>query len=102
MDGNTGTVSHPDQDAFANFSYTTDLQGTYALSTLELVNRDDICCVDQLPGANFGCLARHHVVGRHPHGWIELRAFGAPIPEPSVTVTGLFALTGLVLRRRRA
>lgn len=48
MDGHIGTVSHPDQDAFANFSYTTDMQGTYALSTLELVNRDDICCVDRL------------------------------------------------------
>jgi hypothetical protein len=46
-DGNTGNVSHPNQDAFPGFSYTTDLQGSYAFSNLELLNRAD-CCADRL------------------------------------------------------
>lgn len=32
----------------------------------------------------------------------ELRAFGAPIPEPTVTMSSLLAAAGLLLRRRRA
>ena len=32
----------------------------------------------------------------------ELRAFGAPVPEPTVTITGLLTAAGLLLRRRRA
>jgi hypothetical protein len=47
VDGHTGSVSHPDQDAFAGFSFTTDLQGSYVLSGLELVNRAG-CCPDRL------------------------------------------------------
>lgn len=47
-DGVTGGASHPDQDAFAGFSYTVDLEGSYALTNLELVNRGDGCCTDRL------------------------------------------------------
>jgi hypothetical protein len=47
VDGHTGTLSHPNQDAFAGFSFTTDVQGSYAFNSLEFVNRD-ACCPERL------------------------------------------------------
>ncbi len=142
-DGLTNTVSHPNQDAFANFSYTTNLQGVYALTSLEMVNRDN-CCPDRLSNyrveildsgaipvwsgdirtdnSNSGIGGIDTITAANGTGTFagqyirvtnlsnqqynpqiaELRAFGAPIPEPTVTMTGLLAAAGLVLRRRRA
>jgi hypothetical protein len=142
-DGNLTTVSHPNQDAFSNFSYTTDLQGSFALTSLEMVNRD-ACCPDRLSnyrveildsasmsvwsgdirtdGSNSGMGGIDTITAANGTGTFagqfvrvtnlsglqynpqiaELRAFGAPIPEPTATISGLLAAAGLLVRRRRA
>ena len=48
VDGDTRTVSHPAQDAFAGFSYTVNLQNSFDLTSIELLNRGDGCCPDRL------------------------------------------------------
>lgn len=142
VDGNTGSISHPDQDAFSGFSYTVNLEGTYALTTLELVNRAD-CCPDRLSnyrvevlsdamvslwsgtirgdGSNSGMGGIDTVTAASGTGTFagqyirvtnlngqqytpqiaELRAFGAPVPEPATGLTALLAAAGMLLRRRR-
>jgi hypothetical protein len=47
-DGMLNSLTHPDTGVAANFNYTVDLGGIFALTSVELYNRGDGCCPDRL------------------------------------------------------